>query len=105
MQVIDDLVASVRYRPHRSERADFEARMAQLHARLENALGQTQSHTADAEARVDVIRHLHRATLPDTESPAPPAPMMTAGTWRPAWVRQRPWWPPLGRWRPKTRAT
>jgi hypothetical protein len=94
VQVIDDLVASVRNRPQRSERADFEARMEQLHARLENALGQTQSHTADAEARVDVIRNLHRDTLSDTESPAPPAPMVPAQVTLPAPI------PPRGALRP-----
>ncbi len=94
VQVVDDLVASVRGKPHRTEHASVEARMRQLHARLESGLAQTQSHTADAEARVDVIRTLHRDLLADVDagtagiplvpvSVTPPAPIPPRGAPRP----------------------
>ncbi len=74
VQMVGDLVASVRSKPPQGAHAEFEAGLQQLYARLESGLGQTQSHTADAEARVDVIRALHREMLADTPRSAPAAP-------------------------------
>lgn len=94
VQAIDDLRASVRAPAPGTRRADIETRLQQLYARLASGLNQTQSHTADAEARVDVIRALHRELLDDTVkdanatpvvpvSVAPPAPIPPRGAARP----------------------
>lgn len=94
VKVIDDLVASVHMRPHRADHTGVATRMRELHARLESGLSQTQSHTADAEARVDVIRILHRELLSDTPGGATPAPVVPVSITPPAPI------PPRGASRP-----
>lgn len=63
VQMVDDLVQSVVPPADDAERSRFEQGLEGLYVRLRNALAQTQSHTEDAEARVEVIRDMHRKLL------------------------------------------
>lgn len=60
VQMVDDLLQSVVPPADEAARSRFEQGLEGLYQRLRNALAQTQSHTEDAEARVEVIRDMHR---------------------------------------------
>jgi hypothetical protein len=62
IDVVDELIESVRSPADDRQQASESGRQS-LYAKLAAGLGQTQSHTADAEARVDLIRDLHRSLL------------------------------------------
>ena len=62
VDVVDELIDSVRS-PTGDRQQTSEMARQSLYATLTAGLGQTQSHTADAEARVDLIRDLHRSLL------------------------------------------
>jgi len=62
VDVVDELIDSIRS-PTGDRQQTSEMARQSLYATLAAGLGQTQSHTADAEARVDLIRDLHRSLL------------------------------------------
>ena len=94
LQAIDDLRASVLAPPRGARQEELEAQLQQLYARLASGLNQTQSHTADAEARVDVIRALHRELLDDSRKNTRPVPLVPVSVTPPAPI------PPRGTPRP-----
>ena len=63
VSLMEDLVRSVAAPPNALARGALARGLAQLYQRLEAALALTQSHTEDAQARVDVIRDVHRKLL------------------------------------------
>lgn len=62
VDVVDELIDSIRS-PTGDRQQTSEMARQSLYATLAAGLGQTQSHTADAEARVNLIRDLHRSLL------------------------------------------
>lgn len=63
VSLMGDLVRSVAAPADAIARGALARGLAQLYQRLEAALALTQSHTEDAQARVDVIRDVHRKLL------------------------------------------
>ena len=71
LNLMEDLVRSVAAPADALARGAQARGLAQLYQRLETALALTQSHTEDAQARVDVIRDVHRKLLaPPVQDPA-----------------------------------
>ncbi len=71
LSLMEDLVRSVAAPADALARGAQARGLAQLYQRLETALALTQSHTEDAQARVDVIRDVHRKLLaPPVQDPA-----------------------------------
>jgi Protein of unknown function (DUF1631) len=72
VRMLGDLVESVATPVDAVARGALARSLPELYQRLENALAQTQSHTEEAKARVDVIREVHSKLL------VPEAPSNTA---------------------------
>ncbi len=71
VSLMEDLVRSAAAPADALARGALARGLAQLYQRLEAALALTQSHTEDAQARVDVIREVHRKLLaPPVQDPA-----------------------------------
>jgi len=71
VQMIDELGRSVTAPRDAEARGALARSLASLYQRLEEALAQTQSHTEEARARVEVIRELHRDLLAPASDAAP----------------------------------
>ncbi len=71
VSLMEDLVRSVAAPADAVARGALAHGLPQLYQRLETALAMTQSHTEEAQARVDVIREVHRKLLaPPLQCPA-----------------------------------
>ena len=73
VSLMEDLVRSVAAPADAVARGALAQGLPELYQRLETALALTQSHTEEAQARVDVIRDVHRKLLaPSVQGPAAP---------------------------------
>lgn len=75
VQVVDDLIWSVQ--KHADERSrERQARLLpELYRRMAAGLEKTQSTPADVQARIEVIREIHRTLGSDQENPVPALPL------------------------------
>ncbi len=70
VSLMEDLVRSVAAPADAVARGALAQGLPELYQRLETALALTQSHTEEAQARVDVIRDVHRKLLaPPVQGP------------------------------------
>jgi hypothetical protein len=75
VQTVDDLLWSVQAHTDEKSRARHDKLLPDLYRRMSAGLGQTQSHAEEAQARIDVIREIHRALAAPALPEAPPLPV------------------------------
>lgn len=91
VSLMEDLVRSVSAPADAIARGTLAQGLAELYRRLETALALTQSHSEEAQARVDVIRDVHRKLLaPPVQGPATPVvPIVRASIQPPPMIPPR----------------